>query len=439
MRSVEIRPRAVSRRSFLRSSGIASSALTLSPFFLERMTAVSEATGGPTQVFKVMNGTDCFQNIAKLWELLCGPAAYISPTDVVVIKGNAQWPNQGYTHTGCIKAVIDAILAIPGFAGEIIICDNTTTGGSAGAWGFDATVGNRVHNWSNHNWNSLAAEYQANGKPVAVKKLTQGIWRAITFPGFSEWNPANGEGWTRSFFTHNSRNTYFSYPIFQSPLTPGRMIDMKNGVWENGSYTGRKVKAIFMPTLNNHGYGSEDYAGVTSAIKSFFGATEIHSGDNAIWNGYYHIHSSSYTQSSAQTAGELVGRFINTMYAPVLYVTAAMWSGWDSRTGGAAETKTVLACENPVTLDYVACRDVISPYAAWLNPDQNNNTRKQLVGCNSQGIGTIDPSMFEVITYDFNHPATTRLDINQKVRDFKAGTATQQDVKDVVNQYMQGQ
>jgi hypothetical protein len=27
------------------------------------------------------------------------------------------------------------------------------------------------------------------------------------------------------------------------------MIDMKNGVWENGSYTGRKVKAIFMPTL----------------------------------------------------------------------------------------------------------------------------------------------------------------------------------------------
>ena len=51
-----------------------------------------------------------------------------------------------------------------------------------------------------------------------------------------------------------------------------------------------------------------------------------------------------------------------------------------------------------MTLDYVACRDVISPYAAWLNPDLNNNTRKQIVGCNSQGIGTIDPSMFQIVT-----------------------------------------
>ena len=425
----------VTRRDFLRYSGVASSALTFSPFFLERLTALAAAEPPLTRVYKVMNGADCFQSIAKLWQLLGGPTQYIGATDIVVIKGNAQWPNQGYTHTGCIKAVIDQILAIPGFSGEIHICDNV----QSGSWYGSAGTGSRAHNWPDHNWESLAAVYRANGKPVATKRWANGPWRSISFPGTSVWNPANGEGWTRSFFTHNGRNTYFSYPIFQSPLTPGRMIDMKNGVWENGSYTGRQVKAIFMPTLNNHGYGSEDYAGVTSAIKSFFGATEIHSGDNAIWNGYYHIHSSSYTQSSAQTAGELAGRFINTMYAPVLYVTAAIWSGWDSRTGSAAETKTVLACENPVTLDYVASRDVISPYAAWLNPDLNNNTRKQIVGCNSQGIGTISPSMFEIVTYDFNHPATTRLDIDREVRDFKAGTATQQDVKDVVSQYMQGQ
>ena len=107
-------------------------------------------------------------------------------------------------------------------------------------------------------------------------------------------------------------------------------------------------------------------------------------------------------------------------------------------TSGAAFTNTVLACTNPVTLDYVACRDVISPYAAWLNPDLNNNTRKQIVGCNSQGIGTIDPSLFEIVTYDFNHPATTRLGLDQAVRNFKAGTATQQNVKDVISQYMEG-
>ena len=450
MSHAEIRLRAISRRSFLRYSGIASSALTLSPFFLERMTAVCQATGPLTQVYKVMNGADCFQNIAKLWELLGGPAAYIGPTDVVVIKANAQWPNQGYTHTGCIKAVIDAILQIPGFSGEILLCDNIQGGGGgAGTYGFDVPSGSRTNNWPTMNWNELGAYYQGQGKPVAtVRWQNDATWRSPSaIPSYSVWNPANGPGWTRYFLNYSGRNTYISSPVFQSPLTPGRLIDMKNGVWENGSYTGRKVKAIFMPTLNNHGAGGEDYAGITSAVKSFYGATEIFHGspsyisDDYIWNGFYAIHASSFTQSDALAGGNLVGTFINNLYAPVLYITPAIYSGWYSRTAtnGAAYTNTVLACTNPVSLDYVACRDVISPYASWLNPDLNNNTRKQIVGCNSQGIGTIDPSLLAIVTYDFNHPATSRLDIDRKVRALKAGTATQQDVKDVIRQYMQGQ
>jgi len=425
----------MTRRQFLRHYGIASSAIAFSPFFVERFATVSQAASNLTRVYKVRNG-DCFQNTAKLWEMLDGPAKYIGADDIVVIKGNSQWPNQGYTHTGCIKGIIDQVLGIPGFAGEILICDNIQTKVASGNTGFDATVDNRNHNWADDNWDSLAAEYQASGKPVATKRWANGPWRDVSFPSFSTWNPADGEGWGRSFFSFNGRPTFISYPVFASPLTPGRMIDMKNGVWENGVYTGRRVKAIFMPTLNNHGYGSEDYAGVTSAIKSFFGATEIPSGDNGVWNGYYHIHSSSYTQFSAQSAGELVGRFMNTLYAPGLYVTAAMWSGWFSRTGDAAETNTVLACENPVTLDYVSCRDVISPYASWLNPDQNNNTRLQILGCMSQGIGTIDPTQFEVITYDFDNPTANRLDVERKIRDVKAGKATAQEAKDLIRLYM---
>ncbi|MGA2789073.1 MAG: hypothetical protein ABSF60_16255, partial [Verrucomicrobiota bacterium] len=443
----------VTRRNFLRYSGIASSALTFSPFFLERLTAMAAAAPALTRVYKVMNGADCFQNVAKLWQLLGGPAQFIGATDIVVIKANAQWPNQGYTHTGCIKAVIDAILTIPGFSGEVLLCDNIQGGGlGSGNYGFDATAGNRVNNWPTMNWIQLAASYQSLGQPVALVQWQNDInWRSpqLPLPSWSVWNPASGPGWTRYFLNYSGRNTYISSPVFQSPLTPGRMIDMKNGVWENGSYTGRKVKAIFMPTLNNHDYsgGSEDYAGITSAVKSFYGATEIFHGsptyisDDYVWNGYYSIHSSSFTQSDALAGGTLVGNFINNLYAPVLYITSAIYSGWFNRTAtnGAAYTNTVLACTNPVTLDYVACRDVISPYAAWLNPDLNNNTRKQILGCNSQGIGTIDPSMFEIVTYDFNHPTTTRLEIDQKVHDFKAGTATQQDVKDVISQYMQGQ
>ena len=428
----------MTRRQFLRRYGIASSALTLSPFFVERFAAVCEAaTNNLTRVYQVKNG-DSFQNTAKLWELLDGPARYIGPSDMVVIKGNAQWPNQGYTHTGCIKGVIDSILAIPGFSGEILICDNIQVYGGTGATAFDATPAKRNHNWADHNWSSLAAQYQANHQPVAAKKWTIGPWRNITYPGFSGWNPADGEGWSRDFFSFHGRPTFLSYPVFESPLTPGRMIDLKNGVWEKGSYTGRRVRTIVMPTLNNHGWANEDYAGVTSAIKSFFGATEIPNGVDGIWNGYYDIHSSSYTQASALCAGELAGRYIQTLCAPSLYITAAMWSGWYSRTDDAVATNTVLACENPVSLDYIACRDVISPHADWLNPDQDNHTRQQQLGCNSLGIGTLDPQNIEIITYDFNRPTANRLDVERKIRDLKAGRATEKDVKDAVKLYMDG-
>jgi hypothetical protein len=433
-------PYQMTRREFLRHYGIASGAITLSPFFIDRFASVCQAATSLTRVYKVKNG-DCFQNTAKIWDMLGGPAKFISPNDIVVIKGNAQWPYQGYTHTGCIKGVIDKILAIPGFSGEILICDDIQTQVAPGTFGFDAIAANRTNNWPDKNWNEIAADYQASGKPVATKIWANGPWRDVPLPlpSISSWSPANGEGWTRSFFTYNTRPTFISYPVFASPLTSGRMIDMKNGVWQNGGYTAQKIKTIVMPTLNNHGTGSEDYAGVTSAIKSFFGATEIPGDWNGPSNGYYHIHSSSYTQGSAQSAGELVGRFLNTMYSPALYITAAMWSGWYSRTSttGAAATNTVLACENPVSLDFISCRDVISPYASWLNPTLSNNSRLQMLGCNSQGIGTLDPLSIEVISYDFNHPTATRLDVERKIRDFKAGNATQQEVKDVINLYME--
>ncbi|MBN2157875.1 MAG: hypothetical protein JW807_00665 [Spirochaetes bacterium] len=357
------------------------------------------------KVYMVRNG-DCFQNISRLFRLMGGIAKYIDPTDIVVIKGNAQWPNQGYTHTGCIKAVIDEILRIPKFSGEILICDNIQNvfnHHGIEQTGFGATPPNRKHNWPEHNWESLAAYYRSRGKKVAVKQ-----WKNSP-PDSTYKGPADGEGWVRDFFSFHDMTVYLSYPVFKSPLTSGRMIDMKKGVWERGKgYTGRTVKTIFMPTLNNHDWegGKEDYAGVTSAIKSFFGATEIHIGDNATirrgWTTCHHMHSASYTKGRADYAGELTARYIQRMYAPVFYITAAMWSGHHSRMGAATETRTVLACENPATLDYVACKHVISPHAPWLDPDRLNNTRKQILGCIGGGIGTINPKNYKIVAYDFS-------------------------------------
>jgi hypothetical protein len=354
--------------------------------------------GDLTKVYLVQNGT-VKENINKLLELIGGISKYIDPSDVVVLKCNGQWPNQGYTNTECIKYVIDAILAIPGFSGEILICDDiqfipdSTTG-------FLASPDNRVNNWPDHNWNSLAAVFKSKGFPVATFS-----WEAkpivINITG-----PGDGTGWVSSFFDFHGLRAYFSYPIFESPLNPGRLIDMKNGVWENGAFSGRKVKAIFMPTLNNHGRNyQEDYAGITSAIKSFFGTTEIHSGEDAtiLYQGikYHHMHSASYTKRNAEHAGELTARYMQTMYKPVLFITCAIWSGIESRIGEARNTKAVLACENPSTLDYVSCKKVISKHAPWLDPDKNNNTRKQILGCVNNGIGTINEDEIKIINYEF--------------------------------------
>ncbi|SPE60771.1 exported hypothetical protein [Verrucomicrobia bacterium] len=477
-------PRKIDRREFLRRYGIASSALTLSPFFLSRLDAYSQTTSSLTRVYRVTNVTESQGfGIPALLSLMGGIGQFINPTDIVVIKANGQWPNQGYTHTGCIKAVIDTILAIPGFSGEIIICDNLQTGGTVGATGFDAGANSRNNNWPTYNWNQLASNYRSQGKPVATRNwsLTAGGssflaagWTApTTLPSFISWNPANGEGWGRYFFSCGGQPTFLSCPVFQSPLTPGRLIDLQNGggVWEGGAsggYTTRRVKVICMPTLNNHSAqpGSQDAAGVTSAIKCFFGATEIPGGAPAhtcaLFNGFYAAHgycqiSNGIQTNFGQTIGMLAASYIQNVYAPVLFITGAIYSGWASRglsapAGTAVATNTVLACTNPVTLDYVSCRDVISPYAPWLNPDnaqtpsgtplyqtdQTNNTRQQMLGCINQGIGTINPQQFEIVTADCNAaPSGTRAAVEQKIRDFKAGNASEQDVKNALQNYMQ--
>ena len=390
----------VRRRQFLRAAAGVAAGFYLMP----------KGWAGPKApvVVRASNG-DHISNTQTCIQMLGGISRYVGPTDVVVIKANGQWPNQGYTHTGCIKAVCDLILAIPSFSGEIIIVDNlqqnvSSQGWIAGQTGFDATSGYRVNNYAADNWNSLAAGYQAASKPVSTKQLICGAaWSGTpATPSFAQLTPGSSDGYSRYFFSYNGRNTWLGCPVFQSPLTSGRWIDPMNGVWESGSYTGRKVKVIFMPTLNNHGSGSEDYAGITSAIKSHFGITEIPVYQDNTWNSFYTIHANSFTQSSASDCGHLVGTYLNNLFKPVLYITCAIYTGYLSRTGtsDANFTNTVLACEDPVTLDFVSCRDVASPLSSWLNPANSNNTRAQITGCQGQGFGTYTAGQFNLCQFD---------------------------------------
>lgn len=371
--------------------------------------AIGDLDGGVNpigaDVVLVKNGT-FDQNISQALALMGGIAHYVNEDDIVVIKGNGQWPNHGYTHTGCIRAVIDEIFAAhPSFSGEILICDNVQAYGSAGQFGFDATPSHRNHNWHEHNWNELADFYHQAGRPVAVKRWFSAS--ADSNPADDISSPANGEGWIREFFEFHSLQAYLSYPVFESPLTPGRFIDPANGVWEggpSGDYTGRRVRVIQMPTLNYHGH----YAGVTSAIKSTFGSTEIINGAYAQFRGAYNIHYAAFTNDSgayAARCGELVARHIQTFFSPVLYLTAAIWVGHNGRWSTPVQADTVLGCLNPATLDYVACRDVLAPlstsYGNELDPTIDSLARRQIEGCVNAGVGTINEDNFTLHVHDF--------------------------------------
>ncbi len=122
------------------------------------------------------------------------------------------------------------------------------------------------------------------------------------------------------------------YGIIKTEEDTNQDVDLQNGVWADGSYTGQQVKLIFMPTLNNHGVlDHEDYGGRTT---------------------------------SAADKTKTVGLCPDP-------ITLDYWM-----------CKYVM----------LPCR----PSQTFMNPDLDNNFRQTLLGCNSMGVGTLRESRMEV-------------------------------------------
>jgi hypothetical protein len=350
------------------------------------------------------NGT-AVTNVQNVLALAGGIQRFVGYDDVVVLKPNGQWPNQGYTHTLCLKALIDVILNRPGgFAGEIMIAehvhrDPSTALNTSYCWNMSAA--NRQRNWPDMNYLQLVDDYHARGIPnVTANPLYdsgQGGFVAATGPGGLS---ASQQGWVRTTYTTaaNGRTVRLSNAILRSSYS-GKLIDLKNGVWQNGSYNGQKVRLIFLPTLNNHsGLDSQDYAGPTSAIKCHLGIVEF-TGSSG-----YSLHGVGYDTNQADAVGESVGHLITRVVTPTFYLTCAEYTGYGGRTNSyATHTRAVGLCADPVTLDYWMCKYVMlpcRPSQTFMNPDNDNNLRKTLLGCHSKGVGTIQES--EMIVHQVN-------------------------------------
>ena len=406
----------VTRRQFLASLGAAglTSLLGTGP---KHRTPGASVQGPPYHVYVARNGTP-FTNVQRVVALAGGIQSFIGYSDAVVLKPNGQWPLQGYTHTQCLKALIDLILGRPGgFGGEIIIAEHVHRSPSEalnGNYCWNMSTGyNRTNNWPDMNYLELVADYQSRNifNVTAIPFYDSGQstdWVTATGPGNV---PAGKHAWVRTTYTTatNGRIVWLSNAILRSSYS-AKLIDLKNGVWQNGQYNGEQVKLIFLPTLNNHaGLNSEDYAGPTSALKCHLGIVEF----AGVVEGVS-LHNVGYSAPiSPQAMGEAVGQLITQILRPAFYLTCAEYTGYRGRTDPtAAHTRTVGLCADPVTLDYWMCKYVLYPCAtsqAFMNPDNNNHLRQALLGCQSKGVGTVSEASMVVHLSDFAQDKFTYL------------------------------
>jgi len=430
--------RIINRRKFIKDIGKFTGGALVGGYFLDSalFSAKKAHASILANVYVAKNGTPA-NNVAKVIDMRFGGIEnFIGPDDVVVINPNGQWTNQGGSNCACCMGLIELILNRPGgFNGEIIFTECTQFSN----YGYWTAEGSGLDRNGPYNFNDMITYYNNQGNNnVSGVRIRRNMDDSVNWPVVT--GPSEGQGWVRiEWISHEGDLFGLPYPIIESPYS-GKLIDLKNGVYDGG-YEGQPyLKWIKIPNLNNHGYNAQqDYAGVTSAVKSFLGITEIGG-----WAGHRTMH--TFENRGAFINGQVIGAWINMVRVPDLFITTAEWVGWGSRTSSqATQAKTVGLADDPVSLDYYMCKYVLwptHPAQQYFNPDYdipNNNTRLTMNGCNDEsGLGTTNESEIGAFVYDFGLPSTFRFDIDRKIRDFRNGNATLQEVLDLIESYNEG-
>ncbi len=383
---------------------------------------------GNSQIFLSRNGS-AEENTRKLIELLGGIESLIAPSDIVVLKPNGQWWNQGTTNTSSMKAFIELILNIEGFTGEVIIAENHHfPEANSRGWTTEERNGE-------YNLNELVQFFQNQGIKNVTKyhwydggPSTPGMWGGAEDAGVVT-GPGGEDGyfwWKDSVFTApNGRKAMMNYPIFTSEYS-GITIDFKNGPWKNGEYLDTKLKFINFSALNSHGSDT----GITASIKNYLGICDMTCGFRGTTpEGLYNFHHIGLSnlhwrlkellnkvgwEEHYSAIGGCVGHFMKHVRKADLNIVTAEWTGYGSRTDKnmRAHTKTVLASTDPVALDYIAAKKVLLPVTKQYSKDKNlikyhdpDNPDSPLYdflsACRNIGIGHVKEENMDLTLYDF--------------------------------------
>lgn len=387
---------------------------------------------GRSKVYLVQ-GKSPENNINNILEMMGGIERFIGREDIVILKPNAQWWNQGMTNTNAMKAFIEAVLKIRGFHGEIVIAENHQYANSnSRAWTTDMRNGD-------YNYNELVEYFQAKG----YRNVTKYHWCcAGPNPNPIEGDealcskivkgPWQGDGyvWRDDLIYASSLNKkcMMTYPIFTSSYS-GVTIDFKKGAWKDGKYTGQPVKFINFSALNHH----EPYCGVTASVKNYMGIVDMTCGyQGSTPKGFHNTHFiglrnlivpfykhmpwrirnvvDQYNMEYFHHTGTVLGRFMRKIRMADLNIITAHWVGYGSRirTKFSGYPKAIIASTDPVALDYVACQEILYPLTKEKTQSESlirlhNVTNKQgpfyrfLEACHKEKIGNIDPKKHVVV------------------------------------------
>lgn len=411
-----------SRREFLRKILVAGSMLAFSTkSFAKSMPVKKKTEEVRCTLYRALNGTPQ-ENLHKVVELLGGVEKHIGADDVVVIKPNVQWWNQGAPNLSALKAFVDMIMNHSGgFNGEVVIAENCHRGitpwksmhsgwAPRFSWNSDIQDINNFNNLSTH----LKKKYADRFSVCHWIDVDGGSKRVCSPADGTGYVYCDGSGGVPLISCDNgaSGNDYraviMAYPIFKTDK--GTVIDFKNGIWEKGSYTGQPLRFINFAALNHH----STYCGATSAIKNYLGISDLSGGADPHNGGRltkdsYNFHSFPFNKWSPGPEpgmlGAEIGVFINTIRKADLNITTAEWVGLSSRTEPPiAHTRAVLACTDAVALDYHATKYVLYPNSrlAIHNPDDKKSPLNQyLVKCAKEDGGIFDEKHVGVKSYDF--------------------------------------
>lgn len=370
-------------------------------------------------VFRALNGSP-EDNILKVIDLIGGIKHFIGVSDIVVIKPNVQWWNQGAPNLLSLRTFVDVIMNQPGgFFGEVVIAENCHRG---------------VTPWEHSGWvtpfnknSDIMGIQNYNGLCMSLKqkydkRFSTCHWIDVRDGGRRVFSPDDGAGYVYCDGTGGvplfqldngangveKRSVIMTYPIFKTDR--GTVIDFKNGIWEKGSYTRQPIRFINFSALNHH----SSYCGATSAVKNYLGISDLSGGadpyqDGRLTEKYYNFHSFPFNKWSAgPVAGMLgseIGAFMNSIRKADLNITTADWVGLASRTEPpVSRTKAVLASTDPVALDYHAMKYFLYPNSKIRlhNPDDSESPLRQyLLKCAEHGRCIFDERHVAVKSYDF--------------------------------------